>query len=72
MNKQDAYVLNSIAAKLLRLANLVKPDIEGAIYFLCTRLTNISMEDKANLKCVRWFLKQPRNYMRIVGADNLS
>ena len=49
-----------------------RPDIEPEILFLCTRLTNITVEGKAKLKRVLQFIKQKINDKRVMGTDNLS
>ena len=52
LEKKYADILHSIVAKLLWVAKRGRPDIQTAISFLCTRVTNSTKEDKAKLRGV--------------------
>ena len=65
-------IFYSIVAKLLWVAKRGRPDIDPAIFFLCTRVTKITKEDNAKLRQVLQYLKQNRDDKRIMGVDRLS
>ena len=48
LEKKVADIFHSIVAKWLWAAKRGRPDIDPAILFLCTRVTNSTKEDKEN------------------------
>ena len=72
LEKKDAKILHSIVVKLLWVAKIIRPEIEPAISLLCTRVTNITKEDKSKSRRVLKYPKRTIDYKRIMGADSLS
>ena len=57
LDKQEVDTLHFIATKLLWVKEKGIPDIEPVIYFLRTRVTKITVEDKGKSNRVLQFLK---------------
>jgi len=55
LSKQDADLFHHIVAKLLYLAKRVRPDLQTAVAFLCTRVQAPDVDDFRKLgRCVRY------------------
>ena len=50
LENKVADILHFIAANIFWVAKKGRPDIEPTISFLCTRVTNITKEDKEKLR----------------------
>jgi hypothetical protein len=69
LEKCDAEKFHSIVAKLLYLTKRARPDIETAIAYLCTRVTNPNIEDMDKLRRVVKYLAGTVEDQRIIGGD---
>ena len=70
--KIESVTLHYIVAKLLWAEKRGRPDIEPEILVICTRATQITVEEKVKLKRVLKFLKQKINYKIVMEAEKLS
>ena len=59
-------------SKLLWLEKSLRTENEPAISFLCTRVINITKEEKAKLRQVLQFLRHKIGYKRIMEEDIIS
>ena len=72
LSSEDADKFHSIVQKLLYICKRARPDIEPAVSFLCTRVTDPSKDDSNKLTRVLGFLERTINDKRILGANSLS
>ena len=71
LEKKDSDILHSIVEKLLWVAKRGRPDIDTAIYFLCTRVNKRTKEDKDKFSQVLKYLKHTIDNKSIMVADSL-
>ena len=70
--KAKADEFHSTTAKLLYLEKRGRPDIETAISFLTTRVSEPDEHDWRKLKRVLSFLAKTKDEVRIIGCDSLN
>ena len=71
LNKEMSEEFHSTTAKLLYYMKRVRPDIETAIAFLCTRVSKSDVDDWAKLKRVLGWIKATIDDKRYIGANSL-
>ena len=67
--KKDIF--HSITAKILWISQRLRPDLDTAVSFLCTRVKDPTEEDWKKLRRVICFLKATKDNRRIIGMDDL-
>ena len=72
LDKKRSDEFHSTTAKLLYLEKRGRPDIETAVSFLCTRVSEPDEHDWKKLKRVLSFLSRTKDDVRIIGCDNLD
>ena len=72
LEKKDSDIFYSMVEKLLWVSKRGRPDIETAISFLCTRVTNRTKDEKATLRQLLQYLKNTIYDKMIMGVDSLS
>ena len=63
---------HSVVQKLLYICKQARPDIEPALSFLCTRVSNPTVDDKKKLNRILDYLKDTIDDVRTIGADSLE
>ena len=71
LEKKDADIFHSMVAKLIWVAKRGRPDIDPAIFFLCTRVTKSTKEDKSKFMRVLQYLKNTLDDKSIMVSDIL-
>ena len=72
LNNRQAEIFHSVTAKLLYLEKRARPDIETAVAFLTTRVSEPTIDDWKKLKRVLTYLSNTINDIRRIGCDSLS
>ena len=70
--EKQRETFHSITAKMLFITKRVRPDLEPTVAFLCTRVTESSIDDWKKLKRMMGFAKKTIDDVRIVGATSLT
>ena len=71
LHEKQAEMYHSLVMKLMWIEKRARPDIETAVSFLSTRVSQPNMGDWRKLKRVLQYLKTTIHLKRIIGADNL-
>jgi hypothetical protein len=72
LNKRDAELFHSVAAKLLYVAIRARMDILLPVIFLCTRVSRSTVQDQDKLKRVLEYLNGTLDYKYTIGSDNMG
>ena len=72
LSEKDSDVLHSVVQKLLYICKHARPDIETAISFPCTRVSDPTHEDEVKLTRVLGYLEQTIGLVHTIGASSLS
>ena len=70
-NEEKSDIFHSVVAKLLYITKRARPDIETAVYYLCTCVSKSTEDDWGKLRRVLGFLQYTINDIRIIGTDDL-
>ena len=71
LNDKQAEIFHSVVMKNLWIAKRGRPDIDPAMSFLCTRVSEPTMQDWSKLRRVLQFMYQTIHEKRVIGARNL-
>ena len=72
MSVQQAEKFHSIVAKLLYIEKRARPDLETAVAFLCTRVSEPDIDDWKKLKRLLAYLHHTAEDVRVIGCDSLK
>ena len=72
LETEKSEIFHSIVAKLLYIAKRAIPDIETAVAYLCTGVSNSTNDDWKKLRRLIAFLKHTINDVRVIGANSLQ
>ena len=72
LDDKDLEVFHSVVQKLLYICKRARPDIETAIFFLCTRVSQPTHKDKIKLTRALGYLEHTIDTVCTIGADSLS
>ena len=72
LEKEQKERFHSVTAKLLYLMKRVRPDLEPAVAYLCTRATKSTTRDWKKLKRVLSYMKDTADDKRIIGANSVN
>ena len=71
LSEKDSDMFHSVVQKLLCICKHTRPDIETAISFLCTRVSEPKHEDKVKLTRVLRYLEHTIDLVHTIGARSL-
>jgi len=72
LSDRDREIFHSLVAKLLYIAKRARPDILLAVIFLTTRVKFPDLDDQKKLLRVICYLKQSRDLVLTLGADEIE
>jgi hypothetical protein len=72
LNQEKSEFFHATVAKLLFLCKRGRPDIQTAIAFLCTRVQEPTSHDYNKLSRVIKYLRQTKELVLCLSADNLN
>ena len=72
LSTEKAEKFHSVVAKLLFVEKRARPDIETAVAFLCTRVSEPDVDDWKKLKRLISYLNATIEDTRIIGCDNIE
>ena len=72
LSEEASDVFHSIVQKLLYICKRARPDIEPAISYLCTRVSNPNTVDDVKLTRVLRYLQDTINDRRVIGIDDIN
>ena len=72
LDKEEAKIFLSVAAKLFYIMKRKRPDIEPEVGYFTTLVSNINMDDCKKIKRCITFLKKSKGGRLIIGCFNLK
>ena len=72
LSPEKGDIFHSTVAKLLYLEKRARPDLETAVSFLTTRVSDPDVEDWKKLRRVLVYLNQTKGDVRVIGCDSME
>ena len=72
LDESKKEFFHTITAKLLYIMKRARPDIELAVFFLCTRVRDPNIDDWKKLKRVLGWLESTINDTGFIGVNSLN
>ena len=72
LDKEEAKIFLSVAAKLFYIMKRKRPDIEPEVAYFTTPVSNINVDDCKTIKRCITFLKKRKEEKLIIGCFNLK